>query len=278
MLFQNSRLANSAGPGRHFVALAASVVFCLASIGAFSANTAAQAQSQTQVTLTYLRDTEGPGGVVDTATSQFVRPGVARVSVFASFTGQGYGFFGGNQIAPSDTVPDGTAQVDNGEAFIVTPIIDPDLYLNYQLHNESGVNITSLTFTLDPSLELYFFQTQDFPTASTALLGTPLFGSPVSSLSFNGVQRDAFKSVTFSSLRGESLPIDGQGIFSLAIHVPEGQLGQKFYGIISPNGLPPLAVPGTSAPEPGSLALLLPAGIALGAAVRVKARRYKRVL
>ena len=269
MQSHHSRLVNSARLIKHSFSLAALALGVSVNLAALGILAPQRAAAQTQVSITYLRDTTGPGGVVSTAQSSFVSSGVATVSVLASFTGNGYNFGGsGSFLQP----PPGEAAISDGDSFIVTPIIDPDLYLNYQLHNESGFDLSSLTFTLAPTSDLYFFSTTDFPTASSALLGTPTFGGFIGRNTFNGNVRNAYKSVTFSSSRaGETLTSNGQGIFSLAIHIPDASIGQSFAAVISPNGLAPLAFPAT-APEPGTLSLLLPLGLVLGAATRAKWR------
>ena len=251
--------------------LAVSVYLSLSAVGIFLPQSAAAQETpppQTQISFTYLRYNAAAAPAVTTDQSTFIRSGLASVSVIASFTGNGY-----NLVPPPP--PSGfisflespqEASVSDGDAFIVTPIIDPDLNVLYTLHNQTGITLTSLTFTLQPTANLYFYDTQS--TSGDALKQHQFSGS-VGLTTFNNVTREGFRSLTFT---GGGIANNVPNDFSFSLHVPDGTPGQGYAAVLSPNGLTPLAFPSTTAPEPGTLMLLLPVGMMLGAATRTKWR------
>lgn len=282
MLFHHSRPAKRvrrAHCAKAFAALASGLFLSLGALSVFSPQkAAAQTQPQTQVSFTYLqyRGSNPSGPTTPIVTTDFstpvgTNPGFAFISVQASFTGRGYGFGGGgDRIGPGDF--GGQAEVADGDAFIVTPIIDPDLNVNYVLHNESGIILDSLTFTLDPDADLYFF---DNGTIGTPNLRKVTFSNSVGETTFQNLSRTGYKTLTFSSLTvGDVIGINGISTFNFSMHIPDGRQGQQFAAVLSPNNFTPLASP--TAPEPGTLMLLVPVGIMLGTVA--KARRRRRVL
>ena len=274
MQIQHSRPVKWASLGINVsarITLAVSVCLILSALGIFS-RTPAAAQPQTQVNLTYLKYDAELGPSLTTTPSTFISPGEASVSVTASFTGRGYGlglsFLTGGGSGGSGEFLEAPqeAQVSDGDAFIVTPIIDPDLDVLYSLHNDTGVVLTSLTFTLQPTTDLYFYSTR---TTNGDALKQFQFSDSVGMTTFNNATREGFRSLTFF---GGSISQGAFNDFSFSLHAPDGTPGQSYAAVLSPNGFKSLAFPNTSAPEPGTLMLLLPVGILIGTATRAKWR------
>jgi hypothetical protein len=145
--------------------------------------------------------------------------------------------------------------------------------VNYILRNETGTILSSLTFTLEDTSDFYFFNSDTSGTGFRALSDVK-FSDSIGLTSFQGNEREGFRSLTFSAPKGRSgISQNGIGVFNFAIHVPDGKIGQQFTTVLSPNGATPLSVRGV--PEPGTLLLLLPMGVLLG--MKAKARSRKRL-
>jgi hypothetical protein len=158
------------------------------------------------------------------------------------------------------------ASLEDGSAFVVTPTIDPELRLFYNLTNLSDELLTSLTFTLESAPDFYFDSQSGFEPRSSRFTG--VFAEPLDG------SRTRFRSLIFTTSSGfNGLTIGSSEQFSFAINVP-GTIG-KSYGVqLRANGEPelPFSIAAT-APEPGSASLLVLAGAVCLPIAGLKVRR-----
>ncbi|MES2460055.1 MAG: hypothetical protein V4671_05685 [Armatimonadota bacterium] len=262
MSFHFSRLSSRPLPQHRFAGVTAllavvSSILC----GVIAAPTLAQTPEDDTISVTYHNDDGGVSMITEPVeniggvpTSQLTVPDAALSKAETAF-----------------------ANVEDGTAFVVTPTIDPQLLLTFNLKNDvispptSPFIIRSLTYTLQDAPDFYFDSLFPFGPSSSRFTAdfTDRIGSTGTrfrSLVFTAIQTDSFSGLTF----GDSEE------FRFAINVP-GTIGRNYGVQLRSNGAQQAEfdIPSTYAPEPGAASLLLLGLVCLPAA-GAKVRRIRR--